>query len=327
MEMPEWLKKQPQKHHEIPSSASYRQGKRFFSHGRFIDKTLCHAISFMQDALMNETISQKRGLIQSVEPRLKVITVLFLVVILSLQKSLGGIMLFTAVSAFLVLASRIPLLFFIKKLLPAALITFCIALPSLLNIIIDGEPLFVLHRFESPIEIGPVTIPEVITITEQGSKSAAALLLRVITSVSLVFLMTMTTKPAVLLRSVSSLIPGYAGSVVSMSYRYIFLLTSKVELFIMGLKSRQIADPRLRTGRHWVASRISLLFSLSMKLSSDLSLALESRGYRGREMRGYLGLPHAQRQKQTHACFTAKDVAWLVFTIILAGVMFWKSLK
>jgi cobalt/nickel transport system permease protein len=288
-------------------------------HERFLDKTFRHVISFIEDTMFNERTSTRRGLLQMIGPKLKVISLVSFVVVLSLQKSIEGIAAFSLLAIFLIFASRIPLVSFAQKLLPAAMLTVLIAVPVTLNLVVEGEPLFVLLHFGTPPNIGPLMIPKEIAVTHQGLGSAAILLLRVITSVTFVFLLTMTTSPNTLIKTLSSLVPGALAPLVSISYRYIFFLVRKVEHFIMGLRSRQIASVAPTTGRHWVASRIGLLFSLSMEFSNELAMAMESRGYRGERI---IDQSSTFRVKQ----FARADLAWLIFSIFFAGVMVWKSL-
>lgn len=312
MEMPDWLKTPST--HDIPHVAGHTLRKK--DKELFIDKTLSHVLSFIEDSMFNEVFASRNGLLQRIEPRLKIITVLIFIILLSLQKSISGIALFLLLAAVLLIASRIPSRSFLKKLLPAATITMCVSVPAILNLVVEGDPLFVFFRFESPMNIGPITLPGVIAITEQGLKSAVTLLLRVLASVSLVLLMIMTTRPNTFMKSVSSLIPGSLNSVVSVSYRYIFLLVKKTEQFIMGLKSRQLSAVKTTGGQRWAASRIGLLFSLSMELSAELAMAMESRGYNGDKF----------EIRNSKFEFKSVDVLWLVFTILFCGGMIWKSL-
>jgi cobalt/nickel transport system permease protein len=312
MQMPDWLR--------TPATSEVSHVTSHALRGKhdelFVDKTLRHVLSFIEDSMFNETVSAKDGLLQKIEPRLKIITLLLFIFVLSLQKSMGGIAIFLFPVVLLVLASQIPLRSFLKKLLPAATITACVSVPVILNLVVGGDPLFVLSRLERPMNIGPIVVPGEIAITEQGLKSALTLLLRVLVSVSFVFLMIMTTRPNTFMKSVSSLIPGPLNSVVSISYRYIFLLVRKTEQFIIGLKSRQLSAVKTAGGQRWAASRIGLLFSISMELSDDLAMAMESRGYRGDKF---------EIQNSTFKIKTG-DMFWLVFTVLFCGAMVWKSL-
>lgn len=286
---------------------------------RFLDRTLSHIVSFVEDSVFNETLSSKNGLLQMIEPRLKTITLLFLIIVLSFQKSAGGILLFLLLSFFMARASKISISLFLIKLLPAAVLAASISAPAALNLIVDGKPLFVFHEFKEQLSLGPFIVPKEIAVTKQGLNSAAILCLRVITSVSLVFLMTMTTRPNTFMKSLTVLAPKAFRPVISISYRYTFLLLKKIELFILGLKSRNIAGINSARGRKWIASRIGLLFSISIEVSRELGMAMESRGYKVESL-------NVQGSRFKVSKLSKRDIAWFISVMLFAGVMLWKSI-
>lgn len=312
MEIPEWLKYQA-------SGIRYQvSGKK--PREKFLDKTLRHVLSFTEDIMFNNTVSIKRGLLQDIEPRLKTASLIIFIIVLSLQRSISGIVIFLILSSSLMALSRIPLLLFLKRLFPVSLFTAIIAFPATFNFIVEGDPLFILYRSNTSHHIGTVEIPAVISITKQGTYSALILILRVISSVSILFLITMTTSPNRLIKAVTYFIPGTLKSIVSISYRYIFFLVQNIEHLIMGIKSRSISAVSVPVQQRWVASRIGILFSLSLKVSNDLEKAMESRGYRS-------GVKGSKFRVLTYdSRFTSHDFLWFIFSIIFTGVMIWKSL-
>lgn len=309
MEMPNWLK----------TSAGDRPLLIKGSSSGFIGKTLHHIVSFVEDSVFNENISRENGLLQKIEPRLKLITLVILIIVLNFQVSVDGIAVFFFIGLLISFLSKVPPHFVLKRLLPAAVFTLFVAVPATLNLVLDGEPLLVLYRFGRQVNVGPVVMPSEIAITRQGLTSAITLFLRVVTSVSFVFLMTMTTRPNVYIESLSSLVPGALGPVVSVGYRYMFFFVRKVEQFIMGFKSRSISSARPFHGQRWVASRIGLLFSISMKLSEELTMAMESRGYK-------VSAARSQKSAVRIKDLSKTDIVWFVSMMLFAGVMLWKSL-
>lgn len=265
--------------------------------------------------MFNEKTSARKGFLQAIEPRVKIVTVLFFIVALSFQKSIMGIAAFSIAALLMLFLSGIPLEYFLRKILPAVTITLCIAAPAMLNVVVEGTPLFMLLSLGHPVSIGPVSIPKEISITEPGLRSATTLLMRVATSVTFVLLISMTTKPSRLMKAFSSLVPGSLSPIVSISYRYIFFLIRKTGQFIMGLKSRRISRIKAVDGRRWVSSRVGLLFSISLDLSRELEMAMKSRGY----TEGKLEILSTKFE------ITGKDVAWVLFTIFFCGGAIWKS--
>ncbi|MEK6692282.1 MAG: energy-coupling factor transporter transmembrane component T [Nitrospirota bacterium] len=312
MEIPEWLKKQ--------SGVDSRQStviKR--PKENFLDKTLRHVLSFTEDIMFNETVSAKRGILQGIEPRLKILSLIIFIIVLSLQRSIAGILIFLIVSLSLMSLSGIPLTLFLKRLLPVFLFTTIIAFPASFSFIVNGDPLLFLYRSDAPHNVGPIEIPAVISLTRQGVFSALTLIFRVITSVSILFLITLTTPPNRLIKTITYFMPGTLKSIVSVSYRYIFFLVQKVEQLIMGIKSRSISAVSVPVQQRLVASRIGLLFSLSLRLSNDLERAMEARGYNYKF--------EVKSSKFKVKDFSGADTIWVIVSIIFAGVMLWKSLE
>lgn len=281
----------------------------------FIDKTLRHTIGIIEDTVFNEKVARQKGFLQKINPLLKTATFLSFIIIIALQKSLSGIMPFIFLGLVLILLSKVSIMFMLKKILPLASLTFLIALPASLNLIIDGKDLIVLYIFESPERFRGFNLPQRIAITEEGLISMLTLIMRVSCSALFAFLMTMTTRPDRFIKSVEAMVPKPFRSIIGITYRYIFFLIRRVEEFIMGLESRRITPVGSLGGRRWVASRIGLLFSLSLELSKELSFAMESRGYTD---------DYKASQKGTKG--GAIDVAWLFFSLLFNGIVIWKYL-
>lgn len=244
----------------------------------FLERTLTHTVSFTKDVVFNKEVSEKRGFLQGVEPRVKIAGSIFFIILISLQKSPAVIGVFFSLCLLLAVLSRIPLKMFLKRLMPVFLITTLVALPSILNLIVEGNTVTTIFELKRPYKIGTFVIPEKITITKEGILTAVTLMLRAVTSTAMVFLQTMTTPFERLIKGVSSFLPGSLRSIFSISYRYIFFLIKRVEEFIAGYRARNISGS-LRDGRAWVSSTISALFSISLRLSKDLEKAMQSRGY------------------------------------------------
>jgi|GEM_PF-2104622 len=316
MAIPEWLKKQ--------GSGVRGQGLGKTKE-RFLDKTLRHVISFVEDTMFNERTSSRKGFLQEIDPGMKIIGIFLLIVLLSLQKTISGVVIFLTSAALLAIMSGV-FITLIKRLMPAMVLTALIALPALLNLIVDGEPLLIFYEFKNPHTFYGISIPAYISVTKPGALSALTLFLRATTSVSLVFLITLTTQPNRFIKAVSSLMPGIFKSIVSISYRYIFFLTRKVEGFILGFRARNIpsyapsSDRRALPliGQKWTASRIGLLFSIGMRLSAELERAMKARGY---DYNMEIGI---ERPKTLNISRT--NILWIVFLITITGVMLWKSL-
>ena len=304
--IPDWLKQSESQ--TIPSI----RGSEVF-----IDKTLRQIITLIKDTVFNEKTAKGKGLLQSINPLLKILTILSFIILISLQKSFLEIIPFLFLEIALILLSRLSPLFILKKILPITFLTLLITLPASLNLLIEGKELIVLFEFPSPLKIPGIDLPNRISITREGIISMLTLLMRVTCSVLFVFLLTMTTRPDRFIKSLMLITPKIFRPIIGITYRYIFFLIRRVEEFIMGLESRRITSIGSSKGRRWVASRIGLLFSITLELSRDLSLAMESRGYTDRS---------EPRKLEGIETFRVNDVVWLIFSLSFIGLMIWKSL-
>lgn len=307
--IPDWLRKTEQKNFQ---GARTTEG--------FLDKTLRHMLSIIEDTVFNEKISKKQGLLQSINPLLKVLTFLSFVILVVLMKSPTGIATFLMLGISLVFSSRLSLLSVLKRILPLTSLTFLIALPASLNIVVAGREIFVLYTFKASPNIFGI---QRIAITEEGLISMLTMIMRVSCSVLFVFLLTMTTRPDRFMKSLMFIVPGVFRSIIGMTYRYIFFLVRRVEEFIMGLESRRITTVDPSGGRKWIASRIGLLFSISLELSKELSFAMQSRGYSEKvnEKRLTSFLSNIE-----HSSIQLIDISWLIFSIVFDGLIIWKFL-
>jgi len=231
----------------------------------FMEKTLSGVLHFAGDALFNETVSRKKGFLQKTDARLKIAVLFGLVIALSFEKSPQAMLPYAAFAFLLAVISRIPFKVYLKRLLPGFILTLLVAIPATLNFIVKGEPIF--NLFSG------------ISITREGLLSASGLLLRVTASLMLVFLVTFTTTPSRLIKGFGFYLPGFLRTVISISYRYIFLLVRGLENFILAGRARVLFTSHIGgTERKLAGSRAASLFLLSLKVKDDLKMAMEARG-------------------------------------------------
>ena len=247
---------------EITSTPKHRHKQ---SH--VLEHTL-HGISeTLERALFAEEISTRPGLFQSLDPRVKIISVLALLISVSLSRNLlviAGIYLLTLIFG---LASSISAGFFIKRVwLALPFFTGMIILPALF--ITPGPAL--LH------------LPLGLVITSTGLTTSLFLLLRVSTSVSLTLLLILTTPWNVVLSALTVLhVPDVFILILGMTYRYIYLLLHTANDMFLSRKSRVVGHVDDAEDRRMMAAISGTLLSKSLNMSSEVYLAMQSRGFRG----------------------------------------------
>ncbi|MBE0699921.1 MAG: cobalt ECF transporter T component CbiQ [Anaerolineaceae bacterium] len=235
---------------------------------RVIERTLHEIAETIERALFAEEISMRKGLLQSLDPRVKLITTLGLILAVGLSHSLPVLVGLYLLALLLAWRSAIPADFFIKRVwLVLPFFTGFIVLPALF--ITPGPAL--------------VHLPLGLVITTTGAKTVLFLLLRVSTSVSFSLLLILTTPWNTVLSALSVLrIPDEIVLILGMTYRYIFVLLHSANDMFLSRQSRVVG--RLSGGeeRKIMAASMGTLLSRSINLSSEVYLAMVSRGFRGK---------------------------------------------
>lgn len=232
-----------------------------------IEHTLRDIAGNLERTLFAEEISARAGLLQSLDPRVKIIAVLALLLAVSLAHNLAVIGVIYLLALALALASSIPAGFFIKRVwLALPFFTGLIALPAFF--VIPGPPL--------------VQLPLGLTITATGFTSGLFLLLRVSTSVSLTLLLVLTTPWNTVLSALTVLrVPDAFILVMGMTYRYIYLMLHIANDMFLSRKSRVVGRLNDAENRKMLAAISGALLGKSLDMSSEVYLAMQSRGFRG----------------------------------------------
>jgi cobalt/nickel transport system permease protein len=120
-------------------------------------------------------------------------------------------------------------------------------------------------------------------LTRQGLGAAGLIVIRVAVSISLVVLLTLTTRWNRLLASLRTLfVPRVFVMVLGMTYRYVFHLLNGVTDMYTARKARTVTrDTDVAKGRAFVAASGGALFGKAHALSEEVHQAMVSRGYTG----------------------------------------------
>jgi cobalt/nickel transport system permease protein len=310
---PKWMISAEPAAVDQPLQLPLHSGNKGLRKRSFLEKTLVELTSVLQESVFSEAYASLPGLLQGLDPRVKFAALLFFLVVASLVHSipvLVGIYLLTLVLAQL---SRIGLPFFIKRVwLFIPIFAGIIALPAIFNVITPGEvwvPIFHLPRAYS---WGPYHIPQVVGISRQGTMGALVFLCRVAASVSLVVLVTLSTRWDHLLKALRVVrIPQIFVLTLGMTYRYIQLLARLVQEMYWAKKSRTLKFSKIRAEQGWIASRMATLFRKSFQLSQQVHGAMRSRGFDGEA-----------RTLQTFQ-IRARDYVAILTSVFLGSLLLW----
>lgn len=235
--------------------------------GTFIQRTIDALGETMERSLYAEQLSEQAGMLQLLDPRVKFIGTLGIILVAAAARRLDVIVVVAAVAIVLALWSRVPLRSFLNIWIGMAVFSGLIAAPAI---------------FITP---GPVLahIPLLgWNVTSTGVRSAAFLLLRSEVSITLSFLLIMTTPWMHVLKAMRSIgIPALVVVILGMTYRYIFLMLQSASDMFEARQSRIVGTLPGADARRLAAATVGVLLSKSMQLSNDVYLAMQARGYRG----------------------------------------------
>jgi len=266
----------------------------------FIEQSLMSAVSFIKDATLCEEHASHKGFLQSLDARIKTITFFVFLLTAVFLKSAFLISWLYAFCLILAVMSQIPLTFFLLRtwvFIP--LFSFCIAIPALFNFVTPGDPIWFFYLFGIKF-----------IITRPGLDGAILFVVRVATSVSLVVLLSLTTRHTQLLKVLRIFgVPQVFILTVSMSYRYLYLFAQMLENILTAIKSRVGVVSTTRKGQKVVAWNIANMWNRAEQMNEQVYLAMLSRGYTG------------EPRVLTKAHPEFKDWVWLLFSLTICSMI------
>lgn len=231
-----------------------------------VEQTLQTFLRASRYANYADRSAQKRGLLQGIDPRIKLLGFFLLIVSVSVAHR------FLVIAALFLAAILLAALSGIRiKILaawvwmPVALFSGPIALPSL--VLTPG----LTHWAWGPLNI-----------TETGLRSAAFLVSRAAASATLSALLILSTRWSWLLKSLRVFrCPTVLVTILGMTYRYIFVLLGVAADMLESRKSRSVGRMAPEETRRLAVASLGVLLSKSMQLSNDVHLSMQARGFRG----------------------------------------------
>jgi cobalt ECF transporter T component CbiQ len=235
---------------------------------RTVAATLLGLTRALGNALVSEQIARRPGLLQALDPRVRLIGLLALVLAVTLSHRISVVVALFALALLLALLSHVALRSLaVRVWLVVLLFTGVIALPALF--LTPGDP----------IVASPVSN---LHITRQGVATALLLIMRVETAVTLTTLLVLTTPWMHILKALRALrVPQEVVMMLAMTHRYIFLLAETAGQMFESRQSRTVGTLDRASQRRMAARTAGVLLSKSVELSNDVFLAMQSRGFRG----------------------------------------------
>ena len=233
----------------------------------YLEKTIRGLSAALSESLFTERMAQKAGLLQSLDPRVRLAGGLFLVVATVACRKLAIVAGLFVVATLIALLSHVSLGVLIKRVwLAILLFTGIIALPAVF--ITPGKSLLApLGHF---------------AISASGLRAAAMLILRVETATTLTATLIFCTPWTQILKALRFLrMPPEMITILTMTHRYIFLLLETAQHMFESRQSRTVGVMPESERRKVVSRTAGVLMSKSIELSHEVYLAMLSRGFRG----------------------------------------------
>jgi cobalt/nickel transport system permease protein len=250
----------------------------------FIDRTILNSARAAKSIYSQAENASEEYLLQKINPYIKLISLIYFVFIISIASHLKAQITITLFIFSLYLLARLKIFEVFKKIfLLVFIFGFIVVLPASLNIVTPGKIIFNIITFNKPLHFWIYTIPQNIGFTENGFKVVLLVFLRILNSVSFALLIVFTTSFPSFIKSFKILgVPDTFLMIISLAYKYIFILSRTIEETYFALKSRLSGNIRNSKIRELISGRIFFIFKKSMIIYESTYDAMVSRGYQGK---------------------------------------------
>jgi cobalt/nickel transport system permease protein len=258
-------------------------------------KTADSLAASITDVLENEALAARPGLLQRIDPRVRLVSLVLFAVTASLVHSIAALLGLVVLTMVLAAASLVGVPAFTRKVwLSAGLLAFVIALPSALSWFTPGTVV---------VHVGPLAF------TEPGVLGVVTLVLRVVAAAGFALLVIWTMRWPDLLRALSALrMPDLVVATLAMAQKQILTLLRTVEQIHLARESRTLSRGTTRQNRDWVTERMAFVVRKSLKTADDVYDAMLARGYTG-------SMPSLRELKAG-----ARDWVWLAASVALCAL-------
>jgi cobalt/nickel transport system permease protein len=247
----------------IPDGHATRRARR--SLARRTADALGNAVG---EVFRNEKIASSSGLMQRLDPRVKLASILLFAVAVSFVHSIAMLMAAIVATMALAAASNVSPASFARKVWASAgLFGLLLSAPSATSWITPGVAL---------VALGPLVI------TAPGLTVALRLIARVAAGAGFGLLVVWTTRWSDLLRALTALgVPDLVVATLAMTQKQIVSLLQTVENMHLARESRMLTRGSVRENRGWVVDRMAFVARRSLKTADDVYDAMLARGFGG----------------------------------------------
>jgi cobalt/nickel transport system permease protein len=277
----------------------------------FLDKTIINSSKAVKSIYLQAESSARDNFIQKINPYVKLISLIYMAIVISVVSKPGTQIVITAFIFLIYIVARLKLFEVYRKIFFLAFIFgLLIVLPASLNVITPGKIIFNILTLKKPSHFLIYNIPQSIGVTTNGLQVVSLVFLRVLNSISFALLVVFTTPFPSFVKSLKLIgLPDTFLMIISLAYKYIFILSRTIEETYFAFKSRLTGNIKSSNIRRLIGGRIFFIFKKSMIIYQDTYHAMVSRGYKGKV------ILHSKYR------FSFNDAIVLVF-IVISGIVF-----
>lgn len=220
------------------------------------------------EVLENEELASQAGLLQGIEPRVRLLAILLFAVTASLLRSPWLLATMSALAASLAAASGVRVRSFARKVWGSAgLFAVLLALPATTSAVTPGPVV---------VSLGPVVL------SAPGLLVALTLVLRVTAAAGIALLIVWTMRFNELLSALSQLkVPDIIVATLAMAQKQIVSLMRTVEQIHLARESRTLTSGTDAENRGWVTGRMAFVVQRSLSTADEVYDAMLARGFDG----------------------------------------------
>lgn len=250
----------------------------------FIDKTLNSVGKTIKRFYIHSEAGNVKSVLSEIHPKIKALVFVFLIVSISLAHTINAQLLSCFFILVLFLISGVKIKYLYRKVLFLSFFFgFLIFLPALLNVVSSGNIVLKLYTFDKSHSFWIYTIPQTIGITDSGINTVTMLFLRVFNSISLSLIFVYSSSFSKLIHGFRVFfIPDMFLMVMSLTYKFIVILSKTIEDTYLALKSRLFGCAKTKSIRDVVSRRILFVFKKAKTNYEGTYDAMISRGYSGK---------------------------------------------
>lgn len=233
----------------------------------FLQRTIDSLYEATSRVMYADTLARRSGLMQGLDPRVKLVGMLALILAAALSAKLWVIGAILAMVVSLAGLSGLPISLVAPVWISALTFTGAIAIPAVF--LTPGASIYRVPMVDWDV-------------TAQGVTTAAYLILRVETSATIALLLVFTTPWTHVMKALRILrVPVVFVVVLGMTFRYILLLLETAHEMFESRKSRTVGRLSGSDQRRLAISSGGVLITKAFQLSGEVFLAMQARGFRG----------------------------------------------